>query len=88
MDCYGNFRLVVDGKVGLPALYDSMAVVTTAAGDMYLGLSQYHGDAMGEKVFKLVPVETTLEGAPVCNFFDQDLPCDHKGGVLLEEGRP
>ena len=78
MDCYGHFRIVVDGIEGEPVSYEGIASVEVN-GETYIGVSQYYGAPPSERIFRLVPMDSKMEDTSVCDLFNPEIECSHKG---------
>jgi len=79
MDHYGHFRIMVDGEISDPELYEGVGYLKTKDGREFMAVSQYFGVANPEQVYMMVPVPTKPTKAPVCDLFQPDEPCPHEG---------
>lgn len=83
MDCYGNFRIIVDGQESQPAMYNSVASLTVD-GKTYIGVSAYYeGVLPAETVLEVTEVESTKADTPECNLFRPEEECTHRGEDLI-----
>jgi hypothetical protein len=91
MDCYGNFKISVDGVLSKPAQYEDVAAVFKD-NKTYIAVSQYYDGTLlpTETVMQVIPIKTILADAEVCNFYHPEEPCTHtefKNIVSKEENK-
>jgi hypothetical protein len=77
MDCYGSFKISVDGVLSKPAVYEGVATVFKD-NKTYIAVSQYYkGTLPAETVMQVIPIKTVLADAEVCDFHNPEKPCTH-----------